>query len=128
MEKETIIDYINNHNELTYEGIEWDFQNPRYETQRSHLLSAADEIQKCVWWLVEFYKPNKSMKNLKSSYGLKYYVEKYFGTYISNGSFVAAVELLRMKNKRYEDDPNIYLPFNKNRLKEYRKKYFNPRG
>ena len=124
MENETIIDYINNHNELTYEGIQWDFQNPRYETQRSHLLNAVDEIQNCVWWLVEFYKANRTMKNVDSSTALKFYVEKFFGEYISNGSFVTAAELLRMKNKRYEDDPNIYLPFNKIRLKEYRKKFF----
>ena len=128
MEKETIINYVTSHNDLTYNGVEWNVQKPNYNNSRSHLLNAADEIQRCVWWLVEFYKPNKSMKNLKSSYGLKYYVEKFFGEYVSNGSFVAAVELLRMKNKRYEDDPNIYLPFNKNRLKEYRKKFFNPRG
>ena len=128
MEKETIINYLTNNNELTYNGIEWDFENPNYKEQRAHLLNAIDEIQSCIWWLVEFYKPNRTMKNLNSSYGLKFYVEKFFGEYVSNGSFVAAVELLRMKNKRYEDDPNIYLPFNKNRLKEYRKKYFNPRS
>ena len=128
MEKETIINYLTNHKELTDNGIEWDFKNPNYKNQRAHLLSAIDEIQKCVWWLVEFHLPNRTMSNVKSSYGLKYYVEKYFGEYVSNGSFVVAVELLRINNRKYEGDPNIFLPFNKNRLNKYRKKFFNPRG
>ena len=85
MENETIINYINNHNELTYNGIEWNFQNLNYKEQRADLLNAIDEIQRCVWWLVEFYKPNRTMKNLESSYGLKFYVEKFFGEYIING-------------------------------------------
>ena len=128
MEKETIINYLTNHKELTYNGIEWNFKNPNYKSQRAHLLNAIDEIQKCVWWLVEFHLPNRTMSNVKSSYGLKYYVEKYFGEYVSNGSFVVAVELLRINNRKYEGDPNIYLPFNKNRLKEYRKRFFDPRS
>ncbi len=128
MEKETITNYLKNHKELTYNGIEWNFKNPNYKRQRTHLLSAIDEIQKCVWWLVEFHLPNRTMSNVKSSYGLKYYVEKYFGEYVSNGSFVTAVELLRINHRKYEGDPNIYLPFNKNELNKYRKKYFNPGG
>ena len=68
MEKETIINHLTNHKELIYNGIEWDFKNPNYKSQRAHLLNAIDEIQKCVWWLVEFYMPNKIMSNLVSSY------------------------------------------------------------
>jgi len=128
MEKETISNYLKEHKELTDNGIEWNFKNPNYKSQRTHLLNAIDEIQKCVWWLVEFHLPNRTMRNVKSSYGLKFYVEKFFGDYISNGCFVTAVELLRINHRKYEGDPNIYLPFNKNRLKEYRKKFFNPRG
>jgi hypothetical protein len=128
MENETIINYVKNNKELTYNGIEWNFKNPNYKNQRAHLLNAIDEIQKCVWWLVEFHKPNRTMRNVKSSYGLKFYVEKFFGDYVSNGSFVAAVELLRLNYRCYKGDPNIYIPFNKNRLKEYREKFFNPRG
>ncbi len=127
MENETIINYVKNNKELTYNGIEWNFKDPNYKIQRAHLLNAIDEIQKCVWWLVEFHLPNRTMSNVKSSYGLKFYVEKYFGEYVSNGSFVTAVELLRMNYRCYEGDPNIYIPFNKNRLKEYREKFFNPR-
>lgn len=128
MENETIINYVKNNKELTYNGIEWNLKNPNYNSQRAHLLNAIDEIQKCIWWLVEFYLANKTMSNMKSSCGTKLYVEKYFGEYVSNGSFVTAVELLRMDYRCYEGDPNIYIPFNKNRLKEYREKFFNPRG
>jgi len=126
MEKETITNYLNNNNELTYNGIEWDFQNPNYENGRKLLLNAIDEIQKCIWWLVEFYEANQTMRNLNSSYGLKFYVEKFFREYISNGSFVAAVQLLSLNHKRYKDDPNIYLPFKKTRLNEYRRNIFLP--
>jgi hypothetical protein len=127
MENETIINYVKNNKELTDNGIEWNFKNPNYKSQRADLLNAIDEIQRCVWWLVEFHKSNRAMSNLKSSYCLKFYVEKFFGEYVSNGSFVAAVELLRLNYRCYKGDPNIYIPFNKNRLNEYRKKFFNPR-
>lgn len=128
MEKETITNYLTNHNELTYDGVEWFFQDPDYKSQRTQLLNAIDEIQKCVRWIVEFYVSNRTMRNVKSSYGLKFYVEKYFGEYVSNGSFVAAVELLRINHRKYEGDPNIYLPFNKNELNKYRKRFFDPRS
>ncbi len=128
MENETIINYVKSNKELTYNGIEWNFKNRNYKSQRAHLLNAIEEIQKCVWWLVEFYLANKTMSNMKSSYGTKLYVEKYFGEYVSNGSFVTAVELLRLNYRSYEGDPNIYIPFNNNRLKEYREKFFNLYG
>ena len=94
--------------------------------QRRILLESQDEIRKCIWWLLDFYEPTKSMRNLTGSYGLKFLVEKYYDDYVSNGSFITAAKYLRLKSREFEDDPNIYLPFNKNKLTEYRKKYFNP--
>ncbi len=124
MEKETIIKYLDNYPEVIYDGINRDISSPEYIRGRETLLNATDEIQKCIFWLVEFYKPNKSFKNLKNSLQLKFYVEKYFGEYISNGSFITAVKILGYNYREFQEDICIYLSFNKVHLRRYREKYF----
>lgn len=124
MEKETIINYLGNYPEVIYDGINRDISGPEYIKGRETLLNATDEIQKCIFWLVEFYKPNKSFKNLKNSLQLKFYVEKYFGQYISNGSFITAVKILGYDYREVQEDICIYLSFNKVHLRRYREKYF----
>ncbi len=126
MVESTIITVIKCNPELTSNGIEWNLKNKDYAVQRTILLESQEEIRKCIWWLLDFYEPTKSMRNLTGSYGLKFLVEKYYDDYVSNGSFITAAKYLRLKSREFEDDPNIYLPFNKNKLTEYRKKYFNP--
>jgi hypothetical protein len=121
MKGSTIIRIIKDNPELTSEGIEWNLKNKNFKLQRIILLESQDEIRKCIWWLQDFYKPNKSMKNLSSSYGLKHLVEKYYDDYVSNGSFVTAAKYLRLKCREFKGDPNIYLPFSKKKLKEYNK-------
>jgi hypothetical protein len=121
MKGKTIIRIIKDNPELTSEGIEWNLKNKNYKIQRKTLLDSELEIRKCIWWLQDFYKPNKSMKNLIGSYGLKHLVEKYYDDYVSNGSFVTAAKYLRLKAREFKDDPNIYLPFSKKKLKEYNK-------
>jgi len=128
MEESTIIRIIKDNPELTSNGIEWNLKNKNYDDQRKTLLESELEIRKCIWWLLDFYEPTKSMRNLTGSYGLKFLVERYYDDYVSNGSFITAAKYLRLKSREFEDDPNIYLPFNKNKLTEYRKKYFNPYG
>ncbi len=124
MEKETIINYLDNYPEVVYDGIDRNISRPEYKKGREMLLNATDEIQKCVFWLVEFYKPNKSLRNLKSSLQIKFYVEKYFGGYISNGSFIAAVKILGYDYREFQGDIGIYLSFNRIHLRRYREKYF----
>jgi hypothetical protein len=124
MEKETIINYLDNYPEVVYDGIDRDISRPNHIKGRKLLLNATDEIQRCVFWLVEFYKPNKSLRNLKSSLQIKFYVEKYFGKYISNGSFIAAVKILGYDYREFQGDIGIYLSFNKVQLRRYREKYF----
>lgn len=124
MEKETIINYLGNYPEVIYDGINRDISRSEYKKGREALLNATDEIQKCVFWLVEFYKPNKSFSNLKNSLQLKFYVEKYFGKYISNGSLIAAVKILGYNYREVQEDICIYLSFNKVHLRRYREKYF----
>ena len=126
MEESTIIKVIKYNPELTSNGIEWNLKNKDYAVQRTTLLESQEEIRKCIWWLLDFYKSTKSMRNLTGSYGLKFLVEKYYDDYVSNGSFITAAKCLGLNSRVFDDDPNIYLPFNKNKLTEYRKKYFNP--
>lgn len=124
MEKETIINYLGDYPEVIYDGINRDISSLEYIRGRVALLNATDEIQKCIFWLVEFYKPNKSFRNLKNSLQLKFYVEKYFGQYISNGSFITAVKILGYDYREFQEDICIYLSFNKVHLRRYREKYF----
>ena len=124
MEKETIINYLDNYPEVVYDGIDRDIFSSKYKKSREMLLNATDEIDKCITWLVNFYKPNKSLSNVKNSLQLKFYVEKYFGEYISNGSFIAAVKILGYDYREFQGDMSIYLSFNKIYLRRYREKYF----
>lgn len=124
MEKETIQNYLNNYPEIVYDGINRDFSNPNYERDRELLFNATDEIEKCIYWLVEFYEPSKTMKKPSSTLQLKFYVEKFFGKYISNGSFISAVKILGYEYHELPDDNSIYLSFDKQQRKKYREKFF----
>ena len=69
------------------------------ESREHDLLNATDEIEKCIEWLSKYFVSKAEIFNPSSSYGLKHYVEKYFDTYISTGSFVAAVKILNLSIK-----------------------------
>jgi len=124
MEIEAIKSYLNKYPEITYKGIEWNLNNTEYQKQRVELLDSTEEIQKCIFWLVEFYFPNQMLVNMHSSYVLKHYVENYFNKYVSNGSFVAAVKIMGFKYRAFTDDLNIYLSVNKFQFIKYMEKYF----
>ena len=87
-------------------------------------MNSIEEIQQCIFWLVEFLKQNKTFVNVNSSYGLKYYVENYFGKYISNGSFVTAIKMMGYKYREFRGDPNLYLSFNKRWSRKYLEENF----
>ena len=94
MEESTIIKVIKYNPELTSNGIEWNLNNKHYDVQRIILLESQEENRKCIWWLLDFYEPTKSMRNLTGSYGLKFLVEKYYDDYVTNGSFITAAKYL----------------------------------
>ena len=124
METETIQKYLNDYPEIVYDGINRNFDSPNYERNREVLFNATDEIKKCIYWLVEFYKPGKTMRNPSSTLQLKFYVEKFFQSYISNGSFIAAVRILGYDYLEFPDDNSIYLSFDKQQRKKYREIFF----
>jgi len=119
MTNQMILNFLNHHPELTYNGIDWDQKGKHYNQYRADLLNAADEINKCMEWLVTYFVSNSIISNPISSYGLKHYVEKYFDTYISTGSLIAAVKILNLKHNEYPGDQNIYMSF----MKEFFDKY-----
>jgi hypothetical protein len=119
MLKYDIAGYLKYYPELTYDGINRIQSGPEYRKQRADLLNATDEIEKCIEWLSKYFVSKAKIFNPSSSYGLKHYVEKYFDSYISTGSFVAAVKILNLKHKEYPGDQNIYMSF----MKEYFAKY-----
>ena len=113
MTNQMILNFLNHHSELTYNGIDWDQDGSDYKQFRADLLNAIDEIDKCIEWLSKYFVSNTNIVNPMSSYGLKHYVEKYFATYISTGSLIAAVKILNLKHNEYPGDQNIYMSFKK---------------
>ena len=120
MTNQMILNFLNHHPEITYIGIDWDQDGSDYKQYRADLLNATDEIDKCMEWLVKYFVSNSLIVNPINSYSLKHYVEKYFHTYISTGSLIAAVKILNLKHKEYPGDQNIYMSFKKDRLEKYK--------
>jgi hypothetical protein len=50
------------------------------------------QINYCKKWIKQFCIPRKTINSRYGSYGLKHIVEEYYGTYISNGAFIAAAD------------------------------------
>lgn len=120
MTNQLIVNFLNHHPELTYNGIDWTRNEPDYEQNRADLLNAADEINKCIDWLDKYFVSNSVIVNPISSYGLKHYVEKYYKTYISTGSLIAAVKMIDLNHKETPGDPNIYMSFKKEFFDKYK--------
>ena len=57
MWKYNIIQFLNNHPELTENGIESNREDSRYKEQRVNLYQSLDEIEMCNDWLDRFYVP-----------------------------------------------------------------------
>jgi hypothetical protein len=120
-----ILQYLIKHPELTYNGIEWNQNNPRYKEQRVDLFRCLDEIDKCMEWLDKIYVPSSRKKDKTSSYILKHYVEKYYREYISNGAFVTAVKMKNLDYKTVKDNPNVFIKLHPRPLEEHRFLYNN---
>ena len=120
MLKYDIILFLKNNPELTYYGVEWNRDDPRYKEQRVDLYESLDEIVKCMDWLDSFYVPSNRKKDETNSYALKHYVEKYTGSYTPNGAFVTA---LMMKTYTYEterDNPNVFIRMHPKPLRDHK--------
>lgn len=114
---------LNEFPELTYDGIDWNQRGKNYKAKRKLLLNATDEIEICIEWLNKFFVSNTKIVNPSSSYGLKHHVENYCKTYISTGSFVAAVKILNIKHKEYPGDSDIYVSFKREHFRKYKQLY-----
>jgi len=118
-----ISEFLDKHPELTFDGIDYRQKGQDYDNNKQALLNAVDEIEMCIEWLNKFYVTNFKLVNPISNSNLKHYVEKYFKTYISPGSVIAAVKILNVRHWQYEDDPNIYLSFRKDRMRNLEEIY-----
>ncbi len=115
-----ILQYLIKHPELTYNGIEWNQNNPNYKEQRVDLFRCLDEIDKCMEWLDNIYVPSSRKKDETNSYALKHYVEKYYGEYIFNGAFVTAVMMKNLDYITVKDNPNVFINLHPRPLEEHR--------
>ena len=120
-----ILQFLINHPELTYNGIEWNQNNPNYKQHRVDLFRCLDEIDKCMEWLDNIYVPSSRKKNETNSYALKHYVEKYYREYISNGAFVTAVMMKNLDYKTVKDNPNLFIRLHPRPLADHRFLYNN---
>jgi hypothetical protein len=64
------------------------------------------QIETCVDWLKEKIVDNK-INRITNSYGIKHIIEREKHTYVSNGSFIAAIVYLGIPYERIIDSPNI---------------------
>lgn len=65
------------------------------------LLPKQFQIDLCITWLLQWGRKRKSLNYDWTSYQLKHVVERWAGTYISNGAFIQAAINLGYKIKRY---------------------------
>lgn len=120
MLKYDIIQFLNDNPELTYNGIEWNQNDPDYKKQRVYMYESLEEIVKCMDWLDSFYVPSNRKKDETNSYTLKHYVEKYFKQYISNGAFVAAYKMKNYDFKTVKFNPNLFIRLHSKPLADHR--------
>lgn len=79
----------------------------RYQVN-PELLPTTTEIKLCESWLQEFTKKSSDLFEDRSSYSLKEYVEKWSGSYVSNGAFIYAAQSLGINVIVSEDGPNAH--------------------
>ena len=104
---------------LTYSGI-GELETPYQATPkgRQKLLDAKEEIDAALDWLSR-QERRKTINPHWSSYGLKHIAERATGTYIANGSFIAAALMDGWTVKRCaSDSPNALLNISERALKK----------
>ena len=96
--------------EITYAGIQ-SRNNPIYAKCREDLKAALKEFQLACAFLSQCKRTKAINHKSPNSYDLKHRLERFIGTYIANGSIIAATVCLGIK---YEaDGPNIWLAISK---------------
>ena len=86
---------------------------------RQQLLERAEEVQLCCDWL-DLVLQRKTINRKRSSYGYKHEVQRYFGQYVSNGAFIAALIIKGVPYKTHPDNPNVNAALS-NKLPERRR-------
>ncbi len=92
--------------EITEMGLVSEFYRRRNEKGNKFNLDtqpAEDQVTRCVEWLQLFATPRKTVNYKIGSYGLKHVVERWAGTYITNGAFLLAAH--RAGYKIIPDEP-----------------------
>ena len=65
-----------------------------------------DEVDLAMRFIQEHAVPRRVSSRSQGSYGLKHAVERWAGTYISNGAFIAAALALGYEARRFPNSPN----------------------
>jgi hypothetical protein len=101
---------IQQNKDITYAGIQ-SKEHPLYEKHRADLKNAQKEFQLACAFLSQCKRTRTINKQNSLSYWLKHKLERFTGTYIANGSIIAAAAALGI---RYEEEgPNVWLAISK---------------
>lgn len=113
----TTVEYLNILNSLeniTDVGLVYQSTPDNYYDRRKDLESRYDEFKTCCEWIEKFrFLPTEKQfrKYVQvqryNSYYLKHLVEKWSGSYISNGAFIAAVKFLNIPFKPIWGTPDV---------------------
>ncbi|RXJ97594.1 hypothetical protein CRU98_13250 [Arcobacter sp. CECT 8986] len=104
--KDKLVFKLNNSLYIDNEGIKQvknkECFNPQTKQFKSDNFNGLNkkEIEIAKKYIINCKETNKYINN---SYSLKHSVEKEFNTYISNGAFIVALELLKKKFRLYEN-------------------------
>lgn len=72
---------------------------------------ARSEVELCEKWIKEFARARKTINCSSNSYSLKHTVERWSGTYISNGAFIQAALNLGYRYKRFRPNAIFNMSF-----------------
>ena len=99
--------------EITYAGIQ-SRNNPIYAKCREDLKAALKEFQLACAYLSQCKRSKSINKRNSLSYWQKHRLEKFMGTYIANGSIIAAATCLGIKYVADKSNPmNIWVAISK---------------
>ncbi len=77
--------------------------------QRKYLEDSVKGFELCCDWLSNCQRMKAPNYKILNSFGLKEFVEKWAGQYISNGAFIAAVLSCGLPYKAYDSSVNIHI-------------------
>ena len=99
--------------DITYAGIQ-SRNHPLYAKCREDLKAALKEFQLACAYLSQCKRSKSINKNNSLSYWQKHRLEKFIGTYIANGSIIAAATCLGIKYVADKSNPmNVWLAISK---------------